>query len=527
MSIRRQIELWVSAGICYENHEYEEAIEIFKSMDPTSKIAFNQGIIYATIANHQQAVKEFEVALSKDRYLAVAAFQMGVSNFLLGNFEKAAANFNNALSSLRGNSLIDYRQLGLAFKLYACEILFNRGLCFIYMGQVRKGMNDLCYAQKEKVTQSHDVIDEAITEQGEGYTVFSVPTGVIYRPAELKVRNLAPKDFIGRSKSLAGSPKLNGASINRSASIAASSVYDDRSNSSTLSDKEFKQLVKSTQRSLSLRKTNSSDSAQSIPDSTVKSFAASNLVMPNLSSSHMAAGSGNRSPRDRSPSETSMSSSAAADLSSPVTPPLDSSLYSPVRDNVSSPVRRIIRSVSSRIKRTPSDSDPQPMPQRTLDFQSMPYQSAQQGSKPEMIVSEGRLDNIDVATPSLNMEEWTVPADSTEEEEFDVEDVYLPESKAAAQPVDVEPRIKASPSAIRLKIHFRGDTRTTAVPANIEFSRLAKKIQDKLECRRPLRIWNLDEEGDKVVLADDEDWACALSGISGIKGRLSLWVAEK
>jgi hypothetical protein len=32
-----------------------------------------------------------------DQYLAVAYFQEGVSNFLLGEFEEALANFNDAL----------------------------------------------------------------------------------------------------------------------------------------------------------------------------------------------------------------------------------------------------------------------------------------------------------------------------------------------------------------------------------------------------------------------------------------------
>lgn len=63
--------------------------------------------------------------------------------------------------------MIDYAQLGLLFKLYSCEVLFNRGLCYIYLSQQQAGMQDLQYAVKEKVVEDHDVIDEAIREQGE------------------------------------------------------------------------------------------------------------------------------------------------------------------------------------------------------------------------------------------------------------------------------------------------------------------------------------------------------------------------
>lgn len=67
------------------------------------------GMIHATIGEHKEAVlscmwdkTDEEVAMyveatKLDQYLAVAYFQEGVSNFLLGEFEEALANFNDAL----------------------------------------------------------------------------------------------------------------------------------------------------------------------------------------------------------------------------------------------------------------------------------------------------------------------------------------------------------------------------------------------------------------------------------------------
>lgn len=109
----------------------------------------------------------YQRAIKLDQYLAVAYFQQGVSNFLLGDFEEALANFNDTLLYLRGNTMIDYAQLGLLFKLYSCEVLFNRGLCYIYLQQKQAGMQDLSYAVKEKVVEDHNVIDEAIREEAE------------------------------------------------------------------------------------------------------------------------------------------------------------------------------------------------------------------------------------------------------------------------------------------------------------------------------------------------------------------------
>ena len=97
----------------------------------------------------------------------MAYFQQGVSNFLVGDFEEALANFNDTLLYLRGNNMIDYAQLGLMFKLYSCEVLFNRGLCYIYLQQKDAGMQDFSFAVKEKVVEDHNVIDEAIKEEAE------------------------------------------------------------------------------------------------------------------------------------------------------------------------------------------------------------------------------------------------------------------------------------------------------------------------------------------------------------------------
>lgn len=176
-----------------------------KIKDSGSKIRFNIAMIHATSGEHEIAVDHFQAALKLDRYLAVAYFQHGVSKFLLQDFEEAKDSFNSALLYLRGNMLIDYAQLGLKFRLFSCEVLFNRGLCSILLGDAEEGLNDFSYASKEKQTGEHDVIDEAIRDEGEGYTVFSIPVGVLYRPDESKVRNLAARDYLGKAKLIATS----------------------------------------------------------------------------------------------------------------------------------------------------------------------------------------------------------------------------------------------------------------------------------------------------------------------------------
>lgn len=43
----------------------------------------------------------------------------------------------------------------------------------------------------------------------QGYTVFSIPVGVVYRPNEAKVRNLQQKDYLGKARLVAASDRGN------------------------------------------------------------------------------------------------------------------------------------------------------------------------------------------------------------------------------------------------------------------------------------------------------------------------------
>ena len=82
-------------------------------------------------------------------------------------------------------------------------------------------MEDLEYAVKEKQTEEHNVITEAIRDRAavplsqvvtniKGYTVFSVPVGVIYRPSEAKIKNAQKKDYLGQAKLIAATDAKDG-----------------------------------------------------------------------------------------------------------------------------------------------------------------------------------------------------------------------------------------------------------------------------------------------------------------------------
>lgn len=54
------------------------------------------------MGEHEIAVDTFSTAVKRDEYLAIAHFQKGVSNFLLGRHSVAVTDFQLALWAFRG-----------------------------------------------------------------------------------------------------------------------------------------------------------------------------------------------------------------------------------------------------------------------------------------------------------------------------------------------------------------------------------------------------------------------------------------
>ncbi|KAG0266394.1 hypothetical protein DFQ27_009835, partial [Actinomortierella ambigua] len=202
-TLKYELEQWNEGVIAFDEGDYDGALEIFEPIADSAKIHFNIGVVLATLGEFDQASAAYEQATKLDKYLAIAYFQNGVANVALEDYAKALTCFHDAFLYLRGNMVIDYTQLGLDFKLYSCQVLFNRALCYIELGEMDLAMNDLWRATREKQTKAHDILDQALRDKGQDCTVFTVPHGVLYRPPESKVKNSKKKDYLGNSKVVA------------------------------------------------------------------------------------------------------------------------------------------------------------------------------------------------------------------------------------------------------------------------------------------------------------------------------------
>ncbi|KAK4447044.1 putative nadph oxidase [Podospora aff. communis PSN243] len=514
MSLKQEIVTWVTALEKYDNNEFEAALEEFEKISDTSKILFNMGVIHATLGEHDKAVACYQKAVRLDQYLAVAYFQQGVSNFLLGDFEEALANFNDTLLYLRGNTAINYDQLGLLFKLYSCEVLFNRGLCYIYLQQKEAGLQDLGYAAKEKMVEDHNVIDEAIKEEAEGYTVFSIPVGVVYRPNEAKVRNLKTKDYLGKARLVAASDRSNaftgfaGSEIKSAGQAAV--VKDDRPVESL-------------------------------------SFAATNLVKPGLQS---------RRQQSEPPNNRNVF---------PPTPPPENDKPQMNRGNsvrmgpkpVPSKLNLDRARPNERYDKASPDEGQRPRPSRAASAQPTRGYSQREAPRARRSVEDEEED----AYPDLydmyqgggnsrssRQKSNRGQARYIEEEEegsdyedasFDEGDFEMVSGRRAPGSVSGASRRSTSkrvvPTKVRVKVHAN-DVRYIMVGMAVEFPDLVSSIQAKFGLRRRFKIKVRDDDspdGDMVTMGDQDDLDMILQSVMETAkrqrldtGRMEVWVEE-
>ncbi|NXI71704.1 NCF2 factor, partial [Anseranas semipalmata] len=202
MSLVETIRLWQEGVCAADGKEWRAALDAFTAVQsPPAKICFNIGCIYLVLGKLAEAEEAFTRSISCDKHLAVAYFQRGTVFYKRQNHEMAVKDFKEALAQLRGNQLIDYKILGLRYRLFACEILYNIALVYATMEDWKKAEEHLMLAMNMKSEPQHNKIDramEAILKQ-KLYELVAIPTGKLFRPNEKQVAQLEKKDYLGKA----------------------------------------------------------------------------------------------------------------------------------------------------------------------------------------------------------------------------------------------------------------------------------------------------------------------------------------
>ncbi|XP_026217351.1 neutrophil cytosol factor 2 isoform X2 [Anabas testudineus] len=206
MSFVETLRCWDEAVNWVDKQDLSEALHIFLSIqEPNSKICFDIGCLHLLNQDLDAAEKAFDCSIRKDEHLAVAFFQRGITFYKKKRFEESLGDFQHAFKALRGNQLIDYKALGLRYKLYACEVLHNMALVEAQLANWEKAQEHLVKALDLKTETKLSLIDKALqsTLKQKLFKLVEFPSKVLFKPNKHYVAELEKKDYLGKAKVVA------------------------------------------------------------------------------------------------------------------------------------------------------------------------------------------------------------------------------------------------------------------------------------------------------------------------------------
>ncbi|XP_032366674.1 neutrophil cytosol factor 2 [Etheostoma spectabile] len=206
MSFVDTLRQWDMAVTCVERQDLSQALKIFLAIqEPNSKISFDIGCLHLLNQDLDAAEKAFDCSIRKDEHLAVAFFQRGMTFYRKKRYEESLADFQHAFKALRGNQLIDYKALGLRYKLYACEVLINVALVEAQLGHWEKAHENLVKALNYKTDAKLNIIDKALDSalKQKLFKPVEFPSKVLFKPNKHYVAELEKKDYLGKAKVVA------------------------------------------------------------------------------------------------------------------------------------------------------------------------------------------------------------------------------------------------------------------------------------------------------------------------------------
>ncbi|KAG9274078.1 neutrophil cytosol factor 2 [Astyanax mexicanus] len=205
MSFVSTLRQWDEAVAYAEKGDVAAALRTFQDIEEkTSKIAFNIGCLHLNADDFEAAEKAFDCSIRKDEHLAVAFFQRGITFYKKEKFEESLLDFQQAFKELRGNQLIDYKPLGLRYKLYASEVLHNIGLLYANLGKWEQAQENLSAALNVRTEAKSSHIDKALESilKQKLFSLAVIKPGLLFKPNKKYVAELEKKDYLGKAKVL-------------------------------------------------------------------------------------------------------------------------------------------------------------------------------------------------------------------------------------------------------------------------------------------------------------------------------------
>uniref|UniRef100_UPI0037E83F07 NADPH oxidase activator 1 n=1 Tax=Semicossyphus pulcher TaxID=241346 RepID=UPI0037E83F07 len=197
------LRLWDEAVQAVDAKDWEGSLsKLDQISEPTSRTLFNAASAHLALGELDLALKAMDLTIAKDQRLAVGFFQRAAVMMQVDRLEEALSDCIWAQKHMRGNMVIDYRQLGLRYKLYSWQVLYNAAAVYCRMGQWEQARDVLLSASQERGGGRGGTIEVALDSisREEVLAPLLVSEGVVFRPRKQDVEQLQQRDFLGKAK---------------------------------------------------------------------------------------------------------------------------------------------------------------------------------------------------------------------------------------------------------------------------------------------------------------------------------------
>ncbi|XP_020774320.1 NADPH oxidase activator 1 isoform X2 [Boleophthalmus pectinirostris] len=197
------LQLWASSVQKVDAQDWQGCVSTLEQItEPTARTLFNMASAHLALGRPDLALTALDLALVKDEHLAVGFFQRSTVMMLLDRLEEALSDCIWAQKQMRNNPVIDYKQLGLRFKLYSWQVLYNAAAVYTRMGHWDQAQEVLETVSKERTGGKGPNIETAMdyVKSREVLAPLLIPEGVVFRPNKREVDQLKERDFLGKAK---------------------------------------------------------------------------------------------------------------------------------------------------------------------------------------------------------------------------------------------------------------------------------------------------------------------------------------
>uniref|UniRef100_A0A672GGQ2 NADPH oxidase activator 1 n=1 Tax=Salarias fasciatus TaxID=181472 RepID=A0A672GGQ2_SALFA len=177
------LKLWDQSVQAVDAKDWQGALaKLDQISEPTSRTLFNAASAHLAL----------DLTIAKDERLAVGFFQRAAV-MQIDRLEEALTDCIWAQKHMRGNAVIDYKQLGLRFN---STVLYNAAAVYCRMNQWDQANDMLLTATQERggggaagATSRKEILEPLV-----------VPEGVVFRPSKQHMEQLQQRDFLGKAK---------------------------------------------------------------------------------------------------------------------------------------------------------------------------------------------------------------------------------------------------------------------------------------------------------------------------------------